>query len=117
HEREEEQEIFGPEIRHRATMGDDRLRSTLSPVVPAPGVASGWSGRRRPLECRSMAAKRPLVDLPWHVPSDQPDRIRDPAIKRALRRSGWGEYLRTAAMSAMTAPVVAARLPGVLAGF
>lgn len=64
-----------------------------------------------------MVVKRPVVDLPWHVPSDQPDRITDPVLKRTLRRSGWGEYLRTAALCAAAAPVVAARLPGVLTGF
>lgn len=64
-----------------------------------------------------MVAKRPQFELPWHTPSDQPERILDGAIKRQLRRSGLGEYLRTVAACALAAPVVAARMPAVLAGF
>jgi len=50
--------------------------------------------------------RHPWHDLPWHVPSDQPDQIRFP--KRPLRRLALPEYARMAATALTWSPLVAA---------
>lgn len=63
-----------------------------------------------------MVARRPAYDLVWHGPSDQPDTVKDRALKRQMRWSGIGEYARTVATLALTAPVLAVAFPAALAG-
>ncbi|MFM2089946.1 MAG: hypothetical protein RLZZ127_435 [Planctomycetota bacterium] len=52
--------------------------------------------------------RRPFARLPWDALSDQPDRIRDPALRRALRAGAWGDWLATAAATAVAAPAALA---------
>lgn len=56
-----------------------------------------------------MTHKRPRFAVPWHAPSDQPDQLRDPGLRRALRIAAAGEYLRTGLAAAAAAPLVALR--------
>jgi len=56
-----------------------------------------------------VTAKRPFLTIPWHAPSDQPQRIADRALKRRLRWHGFNEYLLTGLTAAFAAPLVAWR--------
>lgn len=54
--------------------------------------------------------------IPWHVPSDQPYRIGDRALKRRIRWWSLGEYLRTGLTGLVAAPAVAWRVGSMLRG-
>lgn len=51
--------------------------------------------------------KHPWHDLPWHIPSDQPDQIRFP--KGPLRRLALPEYLRSGLATLFWTPLIAVR--------
>jgi hypothetical protein len=61
-----------------------------------------------------MPPKRPAFAVPWH-PSDQPDLVRDPAVRRAARHGAWWHYLITAATALAMVPLVVTRRLGLAA--